>query len=136
MPPKPEKQIMNILFQNGVPFSFEHSFPESKRIFDFYIPMEPIPLMIEYDGQQHFFKTFETCSGKAVTLDKRKQIDIEKTKEALNNGCHVLRIPYTCSDNLDQVLHDFFDFLDESEFEKPQFFYPEGEGELYSHITA
>ena len=65
-------------------------------MFDFYLP--DYNLIIERDGEQHYYDSFKRFVGRKVNFEENHQIDIEKTKLAKSKGHKICRIPYWLSE--------------------------------------
>ncbi len=61
--------------------------------FDFLIPMDSEPLVIEYDGEQH--TQLKECWGGDEGLAKTQELDAIKNKYCNDNDIIMIRIPYT-----------------------------------------
>jgi len=68
----------------------------SNRFFDFYLP--EYNLIIERDGEQHYYDSFGRVKGLIVNFEEQQQIDIEKTNLAKSKGHKICRIPYWLSE--------------------------------------
>lgn len=80
----PEKFIMNLLQQIGIPYSREHEFSwKLNRYYDFYIPSKEI--IIEAHGKQHYEEK-RGAWGKYRSLHSEKKNDLFKEEVAKNNG--------------------------------------------------
>ena len=64
--------------------------------FDFYLPDKNI--LIEYDGSQHFDKTSKFYSKDLIQTDKIKNEYCSK------NNIHLIRIPYTKFNQIEEIL--------------------------------
>lgn len=69
----PERYMSIYLSQVGVEFQHQKKFPDSSRIFDFYLPQ--YNTVIETHGIQHYGRGFEYFG---VTLKQQQEIDEEK----------------------------------------------------------
>ena len=102
---KGEKKICDFLFENGIKYKKEKTFPKcvykSKLRYDFYI--EDFNLLIEFDGAQHYrsVKYF----GGDKQLRENKIRDEIKTNFAKKNNIELLRIPYWEYDNIENILN-------------------------------
>ena len=68
----------------------------NNRYFDFYLP--EYNLIIERDGEQHYFEPFMIVGSRMKTIEQNHQNDIEKTKLAKSKGHKICRIPYWLSE--------------------------------------
>lgn len=101
-----EKNIVNILEKNNIPFKKEYSFPDligKKNVlyrYDFAIfnKDNKIIRLIEFDGRQHTLDY--TPWGEIDTLEERQKRDKQKDLYALQHNIPLIRIPYTKRDNL------------------------------------
>ena len=73
-----------------------------KLPFDFY--QEKNKILIEYDGEQHFLKNNHYNLKKEGNFEELITKDLIKTKYAINNGFHFLRIAYTDKENIEKIL--------------------------------
>jgi len=111
---KGEYTVRIWLEENNINFVREKVFDgcrnvESKRslLFDFYLSKYNI--IIEYDGQQHFYPVqFNNISeGKAENNFKQTQInDKTKNEYCKNNNIKLIRIPYIEFDNIEGILEE------------------------------
>lgn len=92
-----EEKIANILQSLNIEFIQEKTFedcinPETQRKlrFDFYLPKQNI--LIEYDGEQHFYYNEMFTKENFIKTQKRDKI---KNQYCLNNNIRLIRIPYT-----------------------------------------
>lgn len=106
--------ITKFLRKNKIKFIHEKSFDGCRGktnhhlYFDFYLPA--INILIEYDGQQHFFpfrvassQTKEQIESEFLDLQERDKI---KTIFAETNNIKLIRIPYTEFKNIESVLKE------------------------------
>ena len=89
---KREGRIAIILNEIGV---VHRNHRITNRFFDFYLP--EYNLIIERDGEQHYFNTFRFRGKRKKSIEEHHQIDIEKTKLAKSKGHKICRIPYWLS---------------------------------------
>jgi len=68
----------------------------NNRYFDFYLP--DYNLIIERDGEQHYFEPFMIVGSRMKSIEQNHQNDIEKTKLAKSKGHKICRIPYWLSE--------------------------------------
>jgi very-short-patch-repair endonuclease len=90
---KNEGRLAIILNEIGVVFR-NHRI--NNRYFDFYLP--EYDLIIERDGEQHYFEPFMIVGSRMKTIEQNHQNDIEKTKLAKSKGHQIYRIPYWLSE--------------------------------------
>jgi len=64
----------------------------NNRYFDFYLP--DYNLIIERDGEQHYYEPFKIVGSRMKTIEQNHQNDIEKTNLAKSKGHKICRIPY------------------------------------------
>ena len=88
-----EKEIMQILEDNNIPYEREYKFADCKDIhalpFDFFL--STYKTLIEFDGEQHFNpKCF--ASDRFETRQKHDKI---KNEYCFSHGFYIIRIPYT-----------------------------------------
>ena len=100
---KGEKKIIELLLSNKIKFETQKTFPTCKfedtltfAKFDFYIDNK---YLIEYDGIQHFeYSNYGWNNEKNFKIRKNK--DDFKNQWCINNNIPLIRIPYTCYENL------------------------------------
>lgn len=86
-----EKRVHFYLKQLGIEFKDQHRFESHpKRPYDFLIKPN---IIIEFDGEQHF-RPIEVFGGEDA-FNKRRQLDIEKTKEAFKQNHRLIRIHHS-----------------------------------------
>ena len=94
-----EIEVKTVLEELGIQYETEKRFDDCRDIkplpFDFYIPS--YNLIIEFDGQNHFYEVFPTHE-KTVAHDKIKNEYCEK------NGINILRIPYWDGHNIKEII--------------------------------
>jgi len=103
---KGENNIKLILENNNINYEIQKKFDDCKSDknyplkFDFYLPN--INTCIEFDGKQHFnaIKYF----GGELTLNGITLRDDMKSKYCKNNNIHLIRIPYTEINNIENIL--------------------------------
>lgn len=103
-----EQLIISWLNSNGFKddYIFQYSFKDCKDVnplpFDFYIPSKN--LLIEYQGEQHYFpcKKF----GGYKTFLKQKHHDWLKRKYCINNKLNLLTIPYWDNKIVNNILKE------------------------------
>jgi len=106
-----ERKIMDILNHNNIEFIHEYAvdYANYKRLrFDFFIPS--LNLLIEYDGEQHFYPiNFNGIDDDSAIEIYKKTLLRDTIKNAYANDTDVtlLRIPYTEFDNIDKILLNF-----------------------------
>ena len=94
---KGEAAIIEILQRIGIKFVVEFSIPDSLRRYDFMIPASdnfPKPVLIEYDGIQHFKISKRFHGGSDDEFVRKQQVDIAKTMDAIINGYVIIRIDH------------------------------------------
>lgn len=94
-----ERMVKDILIENQINFIPQKRFDDCRHInplpFDFYLPN--YNTCIEFDGIQHF-KPIDYFGGEKE-FQSRKINDEIKTKYCENNNIHLIRLPYTLSDD-------------------------------------
>lgn len=80
---------------------FDDCFFKKPLKFDFYLPY--YNLCIEYDGEQHFSKTYHWITNDTEFLNIKIRDNI-KNEYCKNNNITLLRIPYTEFRNIDNIL--------------------------------
>lgn len=97
---KGESRIREFLEYNNILFEQEAVFADCKDIkclpFDFYLPK--YNLIIEFDGQHHYF---EVGFGNYETTKKHDEI---KNKYCKDNGINLLRIPYWEGNDIEKII--------------------------------
>ena len=68
----------------------------SLKMYDFYLP--EFNLLIERDGQQHYFDVEMFSSGDKDYIKRQQENDRFKTELAKKNNYNIARIPYWLSD--------------------------------------
>lgn len=100
-----ETSITNILEKNNIKFIREKTFPhcvyKTKLKFDFFLP--DYGLVIEYDGEQHYR---ESGWHQKVPLSVVKDRDKTKDEFCLDSDIILIRIPYTETDRIKEILED------------------------------
>jgi very-short-patch-repair endonuclease len=86
---KREGRLAIILNEIGV---VHRNYRINNRFFDFYLP--EYDLIIERDGEQHYFEPFMIVGSRMKTIEQNHQNDIEKTELAKSKGHKICRIPY------------------------------------------
>lgn len=100
---KGEEKIKEYLEERNIKYISEKRFKDCKykRVlpFDFFI--EDLNICIEYDGEQHFKRSFYKKENK-IELQKIK--DNIKNEFCKNNGIKLIRIPYWEFNNIEEIL--------------------------------
>lgn len=102
---KGEETIRKYLESKSIKFTREHSFPDCRNIeplrFDFaiYDKHQKLILLIEYDGEYHYFPV----EGQRK-LKRQQKLDSIKNTYCSTNSIPLLRIPYTQFDNIEAIL--------------------------------
>ena len=98
-----EKKIINLLDTYKVNYEYQHRIKECKNKrslpFDFFITEKNI--LIEFDGKQHFKKSFKMSDENFESIKKRDRI---KDKYCEDNYIYLVRIPYTEYNNIEEIL--------------------------------
>ena len=109
---KGEKEIASILLKWNIPFETEKTFSNLKGNtekallrFDFCIMKDNVPLLIEFDGQQHYeIGPFNTTEEELLL----QQInDHRKDEFCANNHYPLLRIPYWDFKRIPNIIKNF-----------------------------
>lgn len=99
-----EKTVRLVLEKININFIQEKRFEDCKNIrslpFDFYIPS--LNLIIEYDGEQHYYPVF----GEESFQNTQKN-DLIKNDYCAKNGILLLRIPYWEMKNIENIIVDY-----------------------------
>lgn len=80
--------------------TFDNCRNKRKLLFDFYI--KDANLLIEYDGEQHYFPV----RGGMKQFNITNKNDYIKDLYCLNNNINLLRIPYYKKDDIPYILFD------------------------------
>lgn len=103
-----EMRIRNILNSKNVTYIQEKRFKDCKDKkplpFDFYLP--GYNLIIEFDGQHHYFPIHGEENHRATTLHDKIKDDYCRT-----HGIELLRIPYWDGDNIEKIIIDKLDII-------------------------
>jgi len=103
---KGETKIMIFLKNKKIKFKREYTFKGCENIkklrYDFKIKNKPI--VIEYDGKQHF-EPIDFFGGEEE-LKIRKKLDNIKNKYCEENDINLIRIPYWEKDNIEEILEE------------------------------
>lgn len=107
---KGEIKISKYLNNISISFATQKSFESLKNIialkFDFYL--DDINLLIEYDGEGHYFPCFgSTLEQKQKNLEDCQRRDKIKNEWALKNNIPLLRIPYWDFDRIEELIDAF-----------------------------
>lgn len=101
-----EKVIRKFFKDNNINIESQKKFNNCKNIrelpFDFYI--SKFNLIVEYDGEQHYFPIF----GREK-LNKQKENDNIKNKFCKEYNIHLLRIPFWEASNITMILTKYID---------------------------
>lgn len=99
---KNEKIVEEYLKSLNIPYEKQKTFPDcrdkQKLLFDFYLPAKN--LIIEYDGEQHFYPVF----GDDIFKITCKHDDI-KNKFCIDNNINIIRIPYWMKKNITEIVN-------------------------------
>lgn len=107
---KGEERIASFLKENDIAFEREYTFDDLTHInklrFDFMVtrPCNDAPVLIEYDGKQHF-EPIEVWGGEDYLKDIIAR-DKKKDEFALNKEIDLIRIPYWDFDNIESILSE------------------------------
>lgn len=98
---KGEKICMEVLERMNISYKPQKKIKAiHRRPFDFGFKYNTKRWLLEFDGGQHFeFNKFFHRTEEKFHYEQSK--DIMKTKTAINNGYHVIRIDYTQADNIE-----------------------------------
>ncbi len=104
-----EKEIESILIKYNIQYNMQYKFKDCKCSrclpFDFYLP--DYNILIEYDGEQHYYPVNFGGVGYDKSLERFIAIKIHdtiKTIYAKNNNIKLIRIPYYEFDNIEKIL--------------------------------
>ena len=103
-----ERTISKILEKLFIKYESQKKFDGCKNInhllFDFYLPKYNV--CIEYDGEQHF-KAIKFFGGNDALIKTQKRDKI-KDEYCNKNNIHLLRIPYTKFDDIENIIIKFY----------------------------
>lgn len=101
---KGEKIIGKILNKNNIKYSWQHKFKrcKNKRKLPFDFKIKDKPIVIEYNGRQHY-EAVEYYGGKKQ-LKYRQKIDNIKREYCKKNDIKLIEIPYWEKDNIEEIL--------------------------------
>lgn len=104
---KLEKACREILQKYGITYKPQHDFPDCRHVrilyFDFYLPH--MRIIIEVDGEQHFFEV--RFNGKHAKLAEVQYRDNIKNKYTRKNNIHLLRVSYSEKERLEEHIINF-----------------------------
>lgn len=103
--------IKNYLDEKAIPYEIEYKFDDKtiqNKPFDFLITVNGENLLLEYDGKQHFKKSFGESQDE---FEKQLESDIIKDKFCMENNIKLVRIPYTLTEEeivsvMDELMHN------------------------------
>lgn len=108
-----ENIIADILDRWGFEYTMQQRFPDCKDIntlpFDFYL--NDYNVVIEYDGEQHYFPIFKSKYSDDQNINRLKYIqrhDEIKNQYCKDNNIILIRIPYWDNDDIEYILFDNF----------------------------
>jgi len=105
-PYKGELRIAEVLNGMGITHEQQRTFVSCKNSrplpFDFYFVLDGKQYLIEYQGQQHYHPV--KYFGGARTLRATQKRDAIKAQFAKDNGYHLIVIPYTEYENIEQIV--------------------------------
>lgn len=78
----------------GIPFQPQFIIEPFRKKYDFLIEYNSKQYLVEYDGEQHFNYVSRFHATEEI-FEVKKQIDLEKTRRALDHGYRIIRIDYT-----------------------------------------
>lgn len=111
-----EEHINNFLYNFGYNYIRQYKFVDCKDIhslpFDFYLP--DFNIVIEYDGEHHFYPINHGENDKEKTISKfesTKKHDKIKTDYCKRNHIKLIRIPYYKIDDYDDIQYFLWDKL-------------------------
>ena len=105
-----EQEIARILDKYNIKYEIQYKFKDCKNVFplpfDFYIDNKLRPIIIEFDGYQHFhLKSFNDTFNDFI---KRKINDGIKNEYCLNKGINLIRIPYWNFNYIEEIICQLF----------------------------
>lgn len=83
---------------------FQPQYPFGNLNYDFVFITDGIKCFLEFDGIQHF-EYIEFFHGTEDYFKHRQYNDILKSKHGIENG-HLIRIDYTCMDNIEGIIKE------------------------------
>lgn len=81
-----------------------------RKCFDFSFSYLGVKWIIEVDGEQHFQYNSLFHEGSVDRFYQRRQVDVDKTKAAINEGYNVIRIDYVQIKNITYHIARAFSF--------------------------
>ena len=100
---KGETKIQTIFERLNIEFKLQYILEElPRKKFDFFIKYNNKRILLEYDGMQHFYYVsfFHKNADKFI---ERRNIDILKTKTALENNYYLIRIDFEELNNIEHI---------------------------------
>lgn len=102
---KGETAIKKWLEKENIPFIHHYKFSDCKykRALEFDFYLEKYNLLIEYDGEQHYKRSF---------LDDQEQLELNKKRDEIKNSyckeknINLLRIPYWDFNKIEKILEE------------------------------
>lgn len=105
---KGEAAVSNYLTKKNVRYKHNKAFMSNSQLrADFNI--EDYELIIEFDGQQHFREI--AYFGRKRSLEEQRESDLTKDMYCYHNKIHILRIPYTVMEDIDEFLDPAFHLI-------------------------
>lgn len=111
---KGERKIDNFLKHNNIDFEKQKTFdscinPDTGKCLKFDFFLKRFNLLIEYDGEYHFYPwRFGSNQKKSIIeFEKVKLRDEIKNEYAKNNKINLLRIPYTHINDIENIINDY-----------------------------
>ena len=108
---KGEIAVKEYLDSKGIQYESQKTFDDCMYIcklrFDFYIPI--YNLVIEYDGEQHFFPVDFCSKGNEFAenqFTENQKRDAIKNEYCSRNAIDIIRIPYTDYNRIENILDD------------------------------
>lgn len=99
-----EQEVANVLKRYNIKYKFQYKYKDCRFInplpFDFYLP--DYNILIEYDGKQHY-ESVDLFGGEKG-FKYTKQNDGIKNQYCKNNNIKLIRIPYWCFNNIEEIL--------------------------------
>lgn len=120
---KGEMECSIILGSLGIKYIREYKIKQlPNRKYDFFFIYGDNHYLLEFDGEQHFN---DISFFNKLSLLERQDIDLTKTRMALHAGYYVIRIDYTCINNIES-------HIEEALYSEAQLYV--SDEDLYSHI--
>jgi len=106
---KGEAECTKILASLEIEFSQEYRLENYRKFYDFHFVHNSKEYLLEYDGVQHF-KYSKYFHRSTDDFYGHQDVDISKTKTALENGFVLIRIDYTQLENIEYHINQALEY--------------------------